>query len=93
MITRGCKLVAKNPGYFYQYVDEPFVAHTDTAIKPLIPFKYWMRVKNFDPTNLTYDSFIQKRSGVIVQLKQDRTCELAAVQHELDLGNLLIETE
>jgi hypothetical protein len=92
MNLRGRKLVATEPGRYYQYQDTPFVAEPDIPIDNLLcPLRYWMRVNHVDKETLTYDSFVVKRSGVIEQLKHNRTCGLSVVMEEIAGGHLHIE--
>jgi hypothetical protein len=92
MDLKGRKLVAVDPARYYQYAENLITMELLTGpIRTIGPSAYWMRVLHVDKNTLTYDSFIQKKGGVIKQLSSNRVRELSEVLSSIACGHLTVE--
>jgi hypothetical protein len=92
MDLKGRKLVAVYPARYYQYAENLITRELLTGpIRTIGPSAYWMRVLHVDQTTLTYDSFVQKKDGVIKQVSDNRVCHLENIMAEISCGLLTVE--
>ena len=92
MDLKGRKLVAVDPARYYQYAENLITMELLTGpIRTIGPSAYWMRVLHVDQTTLTYDSFVQKRDGVIKQLSTNRVSDRLRVLADIECGFLTVE--